>query len=102
MPWLGKSYAHERTRKDPNELRYPPEEQAMLLGADGGGINISVIVELEPTSTLAALSHTLTVPDPERAVLERIVRHPAEMEPQTTALMRRMCELLQLEIASSG
>jgi len=43
MQWLGKPYAHERTRKDPNELRNLPEVQAMLLGVDSGGFKSSVI-----------------------------------------------------------
>lgn len=43
MQWLGKPYAHERTRKDPNELRYLPEVQAMLLGVDSGGFKTAVI-----------------------------------------------------------
>jgi pimeloyl-ACP methyl ester carboxylesterase len=43
MQWLGKPYAHERTRKKPDELRYLPEVQAMLLGVDSGGFKTAVI-----------------------------------------------------------
>jgi pimeloyl-ACP methyl ester carboxylesterase len=43
MHWLGASHAHERTRKDPKELRYLPEVQAMLLGVDTGGFEAGVI-----------------------------------------------------------
>jgi pimeloyl-ACP methyl ester carboxylesterase len=43
MQWLGQPYAHERTRKDPQQLRYLPEVQAMLLGVDNGGFKTTVI-----------------------------------------------------------
>lgn len=43
MHWLGNSHAKERTRKDPKELRYLPEVQAMLLGVDNGGFEAAVI-----------------------------------------------------------
>ena len=43
MHWLGRPYAHERTRKNPDELRYLPEVQAMLLGMDNGGFKTAVV-----------------------------------------------------------
>lgn len=43
MRWLGQPYAHERTLKDPDALRYLPEVQAMLLGLDEGGFKTSVV-----------------------------------------------------------
>ncbi|MDO8778477.1 MAG: DUF3141 domain-containing protein [Burkholderiaceae bacterium] len=43
MHWVGASHAHERTRKDPKELRFLPEVQAMLLGVDHGGFEAAVI-----------------------------------------------------------
>jgi hypothetical protein len=149
MQWLGQPYAHERTRKDPNELRYLPEVQAMLLGVDSGGFKTSVIrmlilladsrdsvrrdrlerssevltqrqpfasmspkhranmireqsviIEFEPVAALAALPRMLTTPEVRRAamyVVEYIVGDPAEMEPQTTALLQHMRELLTLD-----
>lgn len=146
MQWLGQPYAHERTRKDPDALRYLPEVQAMLLGLDNGGFKTSVvrmlilladsrgsvrrdrlersaqvltqrepfvsmkpdrraamireqsvIVEFEPEAALAALPRMLEHPEDRRnaiAVVEYIVGDPAEMEPQTTALLQRMRDLL--------
>ncbi|MCV2362560.1 DUF3141 domain-containing protein [Paucibacter sp. DJ1R-11] len=43
MQWLGKPLARERVHKDPAELRYLPEVQAMLLGLDNGGYRSTVI-----------------------------------------------------------
>lgn len=43
MHWLGHTHAQDRTRKDPKELRYLPEVQAMLLGLDSGGFEAAVI-----------------------------------------------------------
>ena len=43
MNWLGDSHAFERTRKDPKELRFLPEVQAILLGVDRGGFEEAVI-----------------------------------------------------------
>ena len=43
MRWLGTPYAFERTRKDPKELRFLPEVQAILLGIDRGGFEEAVI-----------------------------------------------------------
>ena len=43
MHWLGASHAFERTRKDPKELRFLPEVQAILLGIDRGGFEEAVI-----------------------------------------------------------
>ena len=43
MRWLGASHAFERTRKDPKELRFLPEVQAILLGVDRGGFEEAVI-----------------------------------------------------------
>ncbi|WP_428503645.1 alpha/beta fold hydrolase [Roseateles sp.] len=43
MQWLGKPFARERIHKDPAELRYLPEVQAMLLGLDNGGYRSTVI-----------------------------------------------------------
>ncbi len=43
MHWLGASHAFERTRKDPKELRFLPEVQAILLGVDRGGFEEAVI-----------------------------------------------------------
>ena len=43
MHWLGASHAHERTRKDPKELRFLPEVQAMLLGIDHGDYAAALI-----------------------------------------------------------
>ncbi len=43
MRWLGSSHAFERTRKDPKELRFLPEVQAILLGIDRGGFEEAVI-----------------------------------------------------------
>ncbi|HWJ18718.1 MAG TPA: DUF3141 domain-containing protein [Geobacterales bacterium] len=43
MRWLGAPYAFERTRKDPKELRFLPEVQAILLGIDRGGFEEAVI-----------------------------------------------------------
>lgn len=149
MQWLGQPYAHERTRKDPNELRYLPEVQAMLLGLDSGGFKTSVIrmlilladsrgsvrrdrlerssevltqrepfasmspkhranlireqsviIEFEPDAALAALPRMLTTPEVRRAamdVVEYIVGAPAEMEPQTAALIATMRKLLELD-----
>jgi pimeloyl-ACP methyl ester carboxylesterase len=149
MQWLGQPYAHERTRKDPNELRYLPEVQAMLLGVDSGGFKTSVIrmlilladsrgsvrrdrlerssevltqrepfasmspkhranmireqsviIEFEPVAALAALPRMLPTPEVRRAamdVVEYIVGDPAEMEPQTSALLQHMRELLALD-----
>ncbi len=43
MHWLGASHAFERTRKDPKELRFLPEVQAILLGIDRGGFAEAII-----------------------------------------------------------
>lgn len=43
MQWLGQPFARERIHKDPAELRYLPEVQAMLLGLDNGGYRSTVI-----------------------------------------------------------
>ena len=43
MHWLGAPHAFERTRKDPKELRFLPEVQAILLGVDRGGFEEAVI-----------------------------------------------------------
>ena len=43
MHWLGASHAFERTRKDPKELRFLPEVQAILLGVARGGFEEAVI-----------------------------------------------------------
>lgn len=149
MQWLGKPYAAERTRKDPGELRYLPEVQAMLLGVDSGGFKSSVvrmlilladsrgsvrrdrlersaevltqhepfasmspkhranmireqsvIIEFEREAATAALPRMLTTPEVRRAAMDvvaYIVGDPAEMEPQTTALMQHMSHLLELD-----
>lgn len=148
MQWLGEPYAHERTRKDPDELRHLPEVQAMLLGLDNGGFKTSVIrmlilladsrgsvrrdrlerssqvltkqepfasmtperraalireqsviVEFEPEAALLALPRLLANPEVRRAAMDvvaYIVGEPAEMEPQTAALLQRMRDLLEL------
>jgi pimeloyl-ACP methyl ester carboxylesterase len=153
MQWLGKPYAHQRTRKDPNELRHLPEVQAMLLGVDSGGFKTSVIrmlilladsrgsvrrdrlerssqvltqqepfssmsakhranmireqsviVEFEPDAALAALPRMLTTSEVRHAamdVVEYIVGDPAEMEPQTTALLQQMRDLLSLNTVAT-
>lgn len=41
--WIGASHAFVRTRKDPKELRFLPEVQAVLLGIDRGGFEEAVI-----------------------------------------------------------
>ncbi len=43
MRWLGAPYAFTRTMKDPKELRFLPEVQAILLGIDRGGFEEAVI-----------------------------------------------------------
>jgi tellurite resistance protein len=43
MTWIGASHAFERTRKDPKELRWLPEVQAILGGMDRGGFEEAVI-----------------------------------------------------------
>jgi pimeloyl-ACP methyl ester carboxylesterase len=43
MRWIGASHAFTRTRKDPKELRFLPEVQAILLGIDRGGFEEAVI-----------------------------------------------------------
>lgn len=43
MQWVGTTHAHNRTLKEPLELRYLPEVQAMLLGCDQGGLEAAVI-----------------------------------------------------------
>jgi Protein of unknown function (DUF3141) len=40
---LGEPFAFERTRKDPKQLRFLPEVQAILLGIDRGGFEEAVI-----------------------------------------------------------
>jgi hypothetical protein len=40
---LGEPFAFERTRKDPEELRFLPEVQAILLGVERGGFEEAVI-----------------------------------------------------------
>jgi pimeloyl-ACP methyl ester carboxylesterase len=43
LHWFGASHAQERTQKDPKELRFLPEVQAMLLGVETGGFEAAVI-----------------------------------------------------------
>ncbi len=43
MQWVGATHAHNRTQKDPEELRYLPEVQALLLGCGQGGLEAAVI-----------------------------------------------------------
>ncbi len=43
MTWVGATHAFERTRKDPKELRFLPEVQAILLGVERGGFEEAVI-----------------------------------------------------------
>jgi len=43
MNWLGRSHAFQRTKKDPAELRYLPDVQALLLNVDRGGFAEAVI-----------------------------------------------------------
>jgi len=43
MQWVGATHAHSRTQKDPEELRYLPEVQALLLGCGQGGLEAAVI-----------------------------------------------------------
>jgi len=43
MNWIGGTHAFERTRKDPKELRWLPEVQAILMGIDRGGFEEAVI-----------------------------------------------------------
>jgi pimeloyl-ACP methyl ester carboxylesterase len=43
MQWIARSHAFERTRKDPKELRFLPETQAVLLGISRGGFEEAVI-----------------------------------------------------------
>lgn len=43
MQWVGTTHAHNRTQREPQELRYLPEVQAMLLGCDQGGLEAAVI-----------------------------------------------------------
>ncbi|BDV37879.1 3-hydroxyalkanoate synthetase [Methylocystis bryophila] len=43
MTWVATTHAFERTRKDPKELRFLPEVQAILLGVDRGGFEEAVI-----------------------------------------------------------
>lgn len=43
MHWIGRSHAYERTRKDPKELRYLPQVQAMLLRVAEGSFEAAVI-----------------------------------------------------------
>jgi pimeloyl-ACP methyl ester carboxylesterase len=41
--YVGRDYSYERTRKDPNELRFLPEVQAHLLSIDQGGYAEAII-----------------------------------------------------------
>jgi hypothetical protein len=41
--YVGRDYSYERTRKDPNELRFLPEVQAHLLSIDRGGYAEAII-----------------------------------------------------------
>ena len=43
MTLIGASHAFERTRKDPKDLRWLPEVQAILVGIDRGGFEEAVI-----------------------------------------------------------
>ena len=43
MRWIGASHAFTRTMKDPKELRFLPEVQAILLGIERGGFAEAVI-----------------------------------------------------------
>ena len=43
MRWIGASHAFKRTLKDPKELRYLPEVQAVLLNIERGGFEEAVI-----------------------------------------------------------
>ncbi len=43
MTWIGAPHAFERTRKDPKDLRWLPEVQAILVGIDRGGFEEAVI-----------------------------------------------------------
>jgi hypothetical protein len=43
MTWIGAPHAFERTRKDPKELRWLPEVQAILTKIDRGGFEEAVI-----------------------------------------------------------
>jgi pimeloyl-ACP methyl ester carboxylesterase len=43
MSWIGRSQAYQRTKKDPAELRYLPEVQAVLLHVERGGFAEAVI-----------------------------------------------------------
>ncbi len=43
LRWFGASHAQESMPKDPKELRFLPEVQAMLLGVDSGGFEAAVI-----------------------------------------------------------
>ena len=43
MTWVATTHAFERTRKDPKELRFLPEVQAILLGVERGGFEEAVI-----------------------------------------------------------
>ena len=43
MHWIGRMHNFQRTRKDPQELRFLPEVQALLLGVDRGGFAEAII-----------------------------------------------------------
>ena len=43
MQWIGRMHNFQRTRKDPQELRFLPEVQALLLGVDRGGFAEAII-----------------------------------------------------------
>jgi pimeloyl-ACP methyl ester carboxylesterase len=43
MHWIGRSQAYQRTKKDPAELRYLPDVQAILLNVERGGFAEVVI-----------------------------------------------------------
>lgn len=43
MHWIGRSQLYQRTKKDPAELRYLPDVQALLLNIERGGLAEAVI-----------------------------------------------------------
>jgi pimeloyl-ACP methyl ester carboxylesterase len=73
MYWIGRSQAYRRTKKDPAELRYLPDVQAILLNVERGGFAEAVIRML----VLLALSRGSV----RRDRLERSARVLSQDEP---------------------
>ena len=94
---LGETHAFERTRKDPKELRFLPEVQAVLLDVDRGGFEEAVIRMLILLAESRATRSGATGSSARPRCSTRTSRSPRSAPRSARALIREQSIIVEFE-----